>query len=434
MNLSKTQLAIVAATGAIFFIFILMILGVLPGLKNASNDPTKVKASISFWGIGDTADAYAGAFAAFKAIYPNVAINYRGFTDQNSYENSILNALASNQGPDIFMIPNTDLPKNLNKIVPAPSALASPIQLGQLFPQVVSQDFVYQNEVFALPLSVDTLALIYNRSLFDQAAIPLPTNWQGWNDFLSAVPALVKKDSAGNIVQAGAAIGGGNDNIDNANDILYLLMLQSGAKMSDNKTGNVSLNSSAGTQALNFYTQFSNPSSNAYTWNASMPDALDAFSQGKSAMTFDYASQLPQIKSRNGFLNFEIAPMPQPNNASTSIAYPSYYGYVVSRESKNQSLAWTLITLMTTNGTSAKSYLQATQKPPALDSLIYQYKDDPVLGAFARQALVAQSWYQFNSNFIDQSVSAMINSVVSGKSRISDALNQTESAINQSSR
>lgn len=431
MSLTKPQLIIVAAAGAIVLILILIVLGVLPGLKNTANDPTKVVASLKFWGVGDTADAYSGALAAFKAVYPNVAITYRGFANDTDYESSLLDALASNQGPDIFMIRNTDLPKNLNKITAIPQAQLSVAQLNQYFPRVVAQDFSYQNSVYALPLSVDTLALIYNRSLFDQAAVPLPVNWQGWDDFVNAVPKLVKHDSGGQIVQAAAALGGGSDNIDNANDIFYLLMLQSGGKISDSQTGTITLNSNAGAQALNFYTQFSNPNSQSYTWDSSMPDSLDAFSEGKVAMIFIYASELPQIKSRNSFLNFDIAPMLQPNNASSSIDYPGYYGYVVSHQSKNQSLAWNFITSMTMNSAAAKTYAQATQKPPALNSLIYQYQNDPVLGVFSKQALVAQSWYQFDSDYINQSISGMINSVVSGRSQTVNALSQTQDQINQ---
>lgn len=50
MSLTKPQLIIVAAAGAIVLILILIVLGVLPGLKNTANDPTKVVASLKFWG------------------------------------------------------------------------------------------------------------------------------------------------------------------------------------------------------------------------------------------------------------------------------------------------------------------------------------------------------------------------------------------------
>ncbi len=414
MNLSKPQLVIVAAAGAVVLIFILIFFGILPGFRTSSSDPTKVKAALNFWGVNDSADAYADAFGAMKAVYPNVTITYRGFNNPDEYEAALLDALAANQGPDIFMIRNTDLLKNKNKIVPASPAQFSAIQLKQSFPQTVARDFLYQNNVYALPLSVDTLALIYNRNLFDQAAVPLPGGWVSWDDFLNAVPKLTKKSANGEITQAAAAIG--------ANDLLYLLMLQSGAKMSDSQTGAVSFASNEGTQALSFY---------ANIWNESMPNSWDAFSQRKTAMIFDYASNLPQIKSRNSFLNFEVAPMPQLKGAALAIAYPSYWGYAVSRQSVRQDLAWNFILTMTTNDAAAKGYLQKTQKPPALNSLIYQYQNDPLLGVFAKQALVAQSWFQADRKFIDRTIAGMINSVVNSNTQPKDALGQAQNQINQ---
>lgn len=443
MNLTKTQLIIVAAAGAVILIFALIFLGVLPGLQTSSNNPANIKASLNFWGIGDTADAYAGALAAFKISYPNVTIAYRGFDNADTYHSSLLDALAASQGPDIFMVRNTDLPKNQNKIMPVSPNQFSPVQLKQYFPQVVAQDFISQNGVYALPLSIDTLALIYNRDLFDQAAVSLPGSrsgseepsgsmtWQSWEDFLDAVPKLTKKSANGEITQSAAAIGGSNENVRNANDLLYLLMLQSGAKISDSQTGLVSFASKEGIQALNFYAQFSHPTSQAYAWNKSLPFSLDAFGQGKVAMVFGYASDLSQIKSRNNFLNFEIAPMPQPKAAILAITYPSYWGYVVSRQSQYQSLAWKFILGMTTNEATAKGYIQKTQKPPALNSLIYQYQNDPALGVFARQALTARSWFEADRKFIDQAISGMINSVVNNNVQPKDALEQTQNQINQ---
>lgn len=435
MNLSKTQLVIVAAAGAIILILALVFLGILPGLQSPATNPTKVKANLNFWGVNDTAENYADALAAFKVVYPNVMINYRGFNNPDEYESAILDALASGQGPDIFMIRNTDLPKNLNKISPVSPTQFPLVQFKQSFPQVVARDFVYQDNVYGLPLSVDTLALIYNRDLFDRAAVPLPSSWKNWDDFLNVIPKFVKRDSNNQITRAAAAIGGSAENIGNADDILYLLMLQSGTQLSDSQSGSISFASDAGAQALDFYSQFSNPSSGAYTWNKSMPSSLDAFGQGKVAMIFDYASALPKIKSRNSFINAEVAPILQPKDAPGFVSYPDYWGYVVSRQSMYQNPAWGFILTMTVNDSVAKNYFQKTQKPPALNSLIYQYQNDPVFGTFVRQALTARSWLQIDRKIIDQAVSGMLESIASGELQpTKGALGQIQIQINQSLR
>ena len=89
------------------------------------------------------------------------------------------------------------------------------------------------------------------------------------------------------------------------NDLLYLLMMQNGTKLSDNGGKRlVSFASPNGVQALNFYSPL---------YKAG---AIDDFSQGKTAMTFAYARDLPRIALKNGFLNFAVAPVPQPKNAA----------------------------------------------------------------------------------------------------------------------
>jgi multiple sugar transport system substrate-binding protein len=428
MNLSKTQLVMVAVAGVVVIALILVFLGIIPGLQDSSADPTKIKASLNFWGVGDTAEDYADALAAFKGMYPNVVVNYRSFGNEGDYESALLNALAENKGPDIFMVRNTDVAKTAGKIAPALGTTFSALQLRQMFPQVASQDLVYQGLVNALPLSIDTLALLYNRDAFDQAAVTLPVNWKSWEDLINNIPNLVKKDGNGRLTQAAVALGTAR-NITNTPDILYMLMLQNGVAM--NKENLVSLSSDRGVQALDFYRQFSQPGSRSYSWNNEFKNSLDAFANGEVAMVFEYASNIPAIKNRNGFLNFEIAPVLQPKGANLSVTYPKYWGYVVSRQSKEQVLAWSFVITMTTQSAAAEGYSQKTGKPPALNSLIYRYQSDPVLGVFARQALTARSWFEADRTFIDRTISDMIELTAERDILSRNALQQTEDKINQ---
>jgi ABC-type glycerol-3-phosphate transport system substrate-binding protein len=399
MSLTKPQLIVVAIAGFIVLVFILVLLGIIPGLQTSEDNPGAIKATLSFWGVGDNREAYADVIAFFKTTYPNVALDYRAFTDAGQYDKAVLEALAAGQGPDIFMVRNTDLSKQANKIVPAPQTQLSAAQFKQYFPQVAGQDFTSDQNVYAIPLSIDTLALVYNRDLFDQAAVPLPTSWQSWEDFAAAISKL-KAETEGN-------------------DLLYLLMIQNGTKMSNDESGLVSFASPTGVKALNFY------------FPLYKAGAFDDFSQSKAAMTFAYARDLPGIRSRNSFLKFEVAPMPQPKDAALAVSYPSYWGYAVSRQSRYQALAWSFITSMTFNEAPAKGYVQKTQKPPALNSLIYQYQNDPALGVFAKQALTARSWYQADAEFINETVSGMMNSLARGDLEMRNALDQAQNTINQ---
>ncbi len=419
----------IAVGGGVVLIFALVFIGILPGLQNQQTNPQNIKATLNFWGVGDPSSAYGAAIQSFNQTYKNVTVNYRSFPDAKTYEAAVLNALAANEGPDIFMVPNTDLQPNLNKITPVPQTQFALLNLQQLFPPVVVQDFVSQGQVYGLPLSIDTLALIYNRSLFDQAGVPLPSTWQSWDDFTANVPKLTQKDAAGNIIQAAAAIGGPNDSVPRASDLLALLLIQNGVAL-DSRAGNFNLNSQAAQNALQFYVQFGSPNSSVYTWSSTLPDPVDALAQGKTAMIFDYESAIPQIKSQKPFLDIETVPVPQVKNGVVA-AYPNYWAYVVSKQSTHAALAWTLILDMTTNQTNAAAYVTATGKPPALNQVIYNEESDPTLSAFARQALIAKSWYEADPAADAQILSQTIQSVLTGQTTVQAALTQAQNQIYQ---
>ncbi len=399
MNLTKNQIVILGTAGVIFVLLILILTGILPGLKK--RDPRLgIKTDLEFWGIFDKADAYQGAIAAFQKTYPGVTVNYRGFTNVAEYESALLDALAAGRGPDIFMIRSSALSREINKIVPVPSTKFSLLDLRNLFPRVVEADFTQKGAIFALPLSIDTLALFYNQDHFDQKAITSPP--KTWEEFEAVIPKL-----------KGIAT-------DQAPDLLSLLMLQAGTRMISEDGSRATFASREGEDAFNFYTKFAWPN---------FRGALDAFSREDISIIFEYARGRERIKAKNPFLNFRISDIPQPKQAEKAIAYSNYWGYSVARQSRKQNLAWDFILTLTTNKDVARSYLTLTENPPALRSLINENLATPQLDVFARQALIARSWPQVEPNAISQIFSEMISSVISGNTEIKDALQKAEQEV-----
>lgn len=410
--------------GAFAFVVIVAILiftCAIPGLQSCNTSNTgAVKGTLLFWGTGDSQENYSTVFTHFKTLYPQVEVNYRSFGNTDGYKAALLNALAAGTGPDIFMIENNALPQNIAKLYPASVTGFSLPQLRTLFPRVVEQDFVSGGQIYALPVSIDTLALFYNRDILGKKAIPIPP--ATWEDFKSDVPKIAEIDATRRINLAAAAIGGSEQTVDHASDILSLLMLQTGTQMTSSDFTRATFNSDSGLNALNFYAQFANAGTNVYTWNDQMPYSLDAFAEGKAAMVFEYAAAIPDIKARNLFLNFAIASAPQPASAVQSVAYPHYWGYTVAKQSRNAALAWNFVLSMTTDSATAKDFISKTGKPPALNSLVSAYLGDPDLNVFARQALIARSWPEIDPTAISQAFSQMIQSVITGSAQPAAAL------------
>ncbi len=425
MDSSKQKIIIFGGIGFLALIIIFVVIAFSGGGK-----PTQipiVQGNLNVWVYGEAPQSYTTIIKAFNKTYPNVKVSIRQFGDYNVYANQLLEAMAIGQAPDIFMIPSTELAAYVNKATPAPAAIITPLAVSQLFPQVVSQDFVVNGAVYGLPLSIDTLALIYNKGIFAKAGIVYPP--ATWQDFQKDAVVLTSVSANNAINQSGAAIGTSNANIDNGTDLLYLLMLQTGTQITNPVKQVASFNSSAGQSAIGFYASFANPKNPSYSWNGAMPDSLDAFAQNKVGMIIDYQSALATLEAKNTFLNYGVAPAPQPASSTISVSYPRYAGYVVSRQSKYSSFAWNFITFMTANQSNAAAYAAATGEPPALLALINADLNDIDLSAFAKQELYARSWYGPRRSRIDQVFSSMIDAINANRLSINDAVAQAESQV-----
>lgn len=419
MTPSTKQIAIIA--GAVLLLVIVFLVFVLGGKPSTLNAP-----QLTVWGI-DGADSIDAIAALFKKTVPGSKITYVQKAEAN-YETNLVNALAAGTGPDVFYISNRSLPKLGDILYPVDPLKFNTTNLANLFPTVAGQDFVYSGYIYALPLNIDALALFYNRDIFDRAAVTAPP--ATWDEFQNVVPKLRTLNDKGQIATAAAAIGGSGENVAHAADILSLLMLQNGVTMPSADSPAARFADTKGTSALTFYAQFSNPASQAYTWNRSEAASLDNFAAGGVAMVFGYRSDTALIKSKNQFLNFGIAPVPQ-LSAGGAINYPKYWGLAVSKQSKNPSGAWDFVQFATTNTDALSSYAAATNNLPALKTFINYNLNDKDYGVFANEALSARSWRMPDAGEVDKFLNKAIEKVTSGAANASQALREAQDSINQ---
>lgn len=405
--LRKPQAIILSAVIVIVIVFGLMYLGILPGLRQQELQPV----TLNFWGVGDDSPTFGEILSDYQQLHPNVRINYRRF-DEANYEQTLLNALAANEKVDIIMFKNSWLPKHFDKVVPLPSeALAkdgsslSFTDFQNLYPTVAIQDFAPEKIIYALPLYIDTLAMFYNRDIFDSKAVALPPkNW-------SEAQSLSKKVKVG--------MGASNRIMANASDLLNILFIQSGAPMVDQNFTRAQF-AADGEGALSFYTQFKYPSK-LYSF--------DSFANGETAITFGYHDQIKELLDRNPFLPLKIAPLPRPTASVQNTNWAKYYGLAVSRNSNVPNEAWQFILFLAANPIESEKYLAKSGHPPALRSLINKKIDDPDMGVFTQQSLSARSYPQIDDNFIRNTFTDMIESVTSGQFSPYSAVVRAESEI-----
>jgi ABC-type glycerol-3-phosphate transport system substrate-binding protein len=460
----------------IAFVFIASLF-VFSGCVKSSNPSYKV--DLEVWGVFDNSDSLEKISSEYKKINPHVGdIKYRKFTI-DSYKNDLIDALASGQSPDIFWINNTWMPSFEDKVEPAFDWLTNESEFRSNFVDVVVNDFLIDKKIYAAPLSVDSLALYYNKDIFNSVGITTPP--KTWEEFDEDVRKTTRIDQNDNIVQAGASLGTAY-NINRSTDILGLLMFQNGVKMVGDEKKEVTFNkvinlpngqtAKAGENALNFYTQFARRNSSVYTWNPRMHYSIDSFYEGTSATMLNYSWQYSTVKSKNSKLNFAVAVIPQ-ISVDNPVNYANYWGLAVSKnkvlsDSQKKKLsenglteanynkvrtyeAWQFLKYLTfkNNGSvtlynsingnkatfpvkddPAETYLTDTQEPAARRDLIEKQKNDPILGPFVYGNLIAKSWYQWNPEETEKILAEAINSVNLGSSTAYEALNLAANRIN----
>lgn len=457
-------------------VFALLVLMFTSGFGCKQKSAKQYDLPLEVWGLFDDSDTFSEIFDTYIKVNPNVSkVEYRKFTPE-TYKKDLLEALASGQGPDIFLISNTWLPGFLDKIYPAPATVLNEQRFRNNFVDVVVDDFLYQGQVFAVPLTVDSLGLYYNKDLFNEAGITAPP--KNWEEFIEDCKKLSQVSNDGRILQSAVAMGTAY-NINRSTDVLGLLMLQNQTEMVDlnsrqatfdRSVGRDGVSVSPGENSLKFYTQFARSGgSSPYSWNPQMHYSIDAFAEGTLAMMFNYSWHRDTLMAKSPKLNFEVAPVPQ-LSGNQAVNYANYWGFAVAGNKKintsgaaNPALlpvtdeirvaeAWKLLNYLTTRpeqsisqtATAAgikntiaadwdptKAYLQKTRKPSGRKDLIEIQKNDPKIGVFAAQNLIAKSWFQIDPEAIEIILAEMIDKVNRGQAGVEEALRAAASQVGQ---
>lgn len=355
--------------------------------------------TLNVWGADFTSEQFDVLSRNIKAISRTpVKFVYKEIKAEN-YEKELTDSFIHSESPDIFLMNNTQIGKFKKLVYPFDlnQKNYNITNLKKEYPTIIEEEAVINNGLYMLPISIDSLALYYNRNIFDSLSIPTPP--KTWSDVLKLIPSLRQLDAYNRISRSPIGMGLG-ESIKNSSDIFALNIMQINGKIIDNKEQRVMLNErvridnnyiDAGEEALKFYSQFSLPNNQSYSWNSSFGSDLDAFANNKLAIYIGYRGDKEAILKKNPNLNFGIAEMPQ-RNINNNINFGKFFGFTVSSQSKNKEIAWeALYSLM--NPENINSLISFSKLPPANRTLINEYYNDAELSIFAKQALSSKSFY-----------------------------------------
>lgn len=414
---------------------LLIILGIVFFAGSGDKKPRRGNVELTWWKTFDDQETVSELISEYQKINKGITINFVK-KDVVDYEQELLDALAAGRGPDILTIHNDWLPKHMDKLTPAPTDLISLRVFQETFADVVASDFISDGKIYAVPLSLDVLALYYNKDILGSNGISSPP--KTWPELVAAVEKITTQSSPGEFLRSGVAMGT-SDNVNRAVDILLLLMLQNGtefyspdlgfAKFDQTKISSDNQNYNPGALALEFYTQFSNPAKKTYTWNQRSDFSVDAFTQGRAAMMISFAYMRPVIKAKSPNLNWGVAPVPQIDATDSKVNFANYWGEAVSKASPNFDVAWDFLNFISQKEILQK-YYEKRELPSSRKDILAAQISDPQIGVFAESALTARSVYKKDTNQFETIFLKMIDDVVLRNFKPVDAVRSAAQQIN----
>ncbi|MBT7484152.1 extracellular solute-binding protein [Candidatus Peregrinibacteria bacterium] len=411
-------------------VILVLTLGTLSGCKKQTNTTTTVKkddVELTYYRLFDDEDIFEPLIREYESENSHVTINYRKFTDPEQYLDLIINELAEGEGPDIFSMHNTWFTQHRKKLTPIPNTLITTEDFNNVFVSVANDDLVSPDstgtdQIYGLPMYVDTLALYYNQDHFEDAVPSRGKPASTWEELQEDVYKLTKADNSFERFEVAGIAMGRADNILRAIDILYLLMIQFGTDFYDEAFTEATFADAAGAitgslshpgvDALSFFTQFALPSSKYYTWNAYLADddsaekEVKTFARGKASMIIGYSYLYEQIldeiaeleKKGQDTINsstIQIATIPQVEDPETSTSkrdtYASYFAETVARTSENSEEAWKFLSFLVEKE-NLEHYHTETNRPTSRRDMIEEQAEDATYGIFAEQIGYAESF------------------------------------------
>jgi len=342
-----------------------------------------------------------------------------------TFSETFIEALASDAGPDLILVPNEFLLRHRDKLSTIPPTTYPPRLFKDTYLDGAS---VYQTStgLLGLPVALDPLVLYYNRDILAKNGI---FNYpKTWDDIARVVPLLLKRTTQGAIKSTALALGE-TANILHYKDIVALLLLQSGSPLvvedPNLKTFRATLIASSETTApadsLRFYTSFSNPVSEFYSWNRSLPQDLEFFISGRSAFYLGRSSELFAIRDRNPNLNFDVALVPQPAGAARPLGTGSFYGVSVVKNSNNIQAAYSALFELGESA-FADALSRNLSIPPAHRSLAIMRPENPYMNVFFTAAQHTFSWLDPEPVKSDAIIRDIIRGITSGRLSPEEAL------------
>ena len=395
----------------VLFLTVAMLLTAIPFAMAEEN----VTLTFAFWDTNQEPGMKAIA-DAYMAEHPNVTIDVQ-VTPWGEYWTKLEAGALGQSMPDIFWMHSNQF----FKYVTANTLLS----LDDLnydyapYPEGVTSLYTYEGTHYAIPKDYDTIALVYNKEIFDAAGEPYPDDTWDWAKFLEVAKKLTDPDKG--------IYGFGAPN-DRQSGYLNLIYQNEGFAFEDGKSG---YDQPATKGAVQFWVDLQqkegvSPSQQSFV-DMGVDDQMQA---GKLAMCFTGSWNMSSYTSNDLFKDkFDLAVLPQ---GKTRASIYNGLGYAVSAFTKYPDVAKDFVAFC---GTEEANKLQAEQKAaiPAYAGTEHYFTDlftDINIACYTEMiAYGVQYPFSPNKSLWESQEEELMNSVYAGELTVDEACDQLHAII-----
>lgn len=403
---------------------------VFSGVVDLGSNDQEAAGSVTVWGTipFQTIQRYID-----QAKDQNLSITYQ-YKNPETYENELVNAFASGSGPDLFIMPHEGLLRHSDKLLEIPYAS---------FPRA-SYESTYIDEarilltntgVTAFPITVDPLVMYYNKSLISSAFIlDVP---EYWDEFIEFVPQLTQYSETGEVQLSAVALGT-YDNVLHAKSIIAAMIQQNENQIvgtdpitqkKQSILSNNEVNAQKATQAVEFYTSFSNFGTSTYSWNEALPDSRSKFIAGELAIYFAPGSEAEDLRKKNPNLDFGVALFPQVRTNSLKTTFGAMTGVAIAKQTTNVPAAIAVASKLA-GSVIADGLAQDLGVAPARKDLLRDRSEDALRTLVYNSAIISRGWIDSDVDETNQAFRNLIRTVNTGASTVRNAISRMHADLN----
>ncbi|NCF68951.1 MAG: extracellular solute-binding protein [Chloroflexi bacterium] len=347
-------------------------------------------------------DAMNRLIQQFEAENPDVRVIHNSDIPYADFRDKIAASAPAGVGPDVATLFYGWVPAwvDAGYLIPLPADQFPPDEIEAKFsPMVPNSQF--EGEYWALPTAVRTLALFWNKDLFEAAGLDPESPPTTLEELVEMAPLLTTYDDAGNIDIEGFVVAPPGQAHHWFREVL---VRQFGGEPYSEDNLTVTYNSAEGCEAfkymLQFETELNTGSNDLYT------DATTAFLQGKSALHIDGSFRIGSIETNAPDLNYGVIELPVGNDVQST--FGSYWTHGITRKAAEDpaklEAATRFLKFITTPESGTTWVNKVGELPAQLEAASNEeLLADPILGAFAAGLPYAHATF-----FVDESIQRQV--------------------------